>query len=203
MGMQNPADWTDAGSKDVAVAERLQARQVVKIVLRTYPEACTYCGNRSPRTPIQAQFSLSFGLAAALHTGDLCPQDYRDPFFDDPEVRSLETRVELRPEPELGQDGRRSVILEIDDDDGRHWTARVDEVEGDPSKPLGLDAVVAKFVRQAGGALGTTEAALLARHADGPCGGPDGKPGAHVASWWRRLLNDRDSGSNVVGSSPP
>ena len=53
-----------------------------------YPEAVQYCGNRAPRTAIQAQFSLSYAIAAALVLGDLGPNAYTD--LTDPTIRHLE-----------------------------------------------------------------------------------------------------------------
>ena len=42
------------------------------IDLWVYQEALTYCGVRQPQTPLQAQFSLSFGVAAMLRWGQAC-----------------------------------------------------------------------------------------------------------------------------------
>ena len=53
-------------------------RDISAIELSIYAEALTYCGNRAPTKPIQAQFSLSYAIAAALKLGDLGPEAYRD-----------------------------------------------------------------------------------------------------------------------------
>ena len=50
------------------------AAEIDAIKLKIYPEAVQYCGNRAPRTAIQAQFSLSYAIAAALVLGDLGPE---------------------------------------------------------------------------------------------------------------------------------
>ena len=70
-------------------------RQISGLRLSIYEEAIVYCGNRAPRTPIQAQFSLSFGIAAALRHGRLDADLYVAEVFDDPEVKRLEALVVL------------------------------------------------------------------------------------------------------------
>jgi len=74
------------------------ASRVSRIRLSVYQEAITYCANRAPRTPIQAQFSLSFGIAAALRFGRLDADLYYGDAFHDPELRRLEALVELEAE---------------------------------------------------------------------------------------------------------
>lgn len=56
--------------------------QIQGIALSVYPEAMTYCGNRQPKTAIQAQFSLSYAIAAALCLGDLGPEAYGGALLD-------------------------------------------------------------------------------------------------------------------------
>jgi 2-methylcitrate dehydratase PrpD len=75
--------------------QKIDLTRVSSIQLSVYEEAITYCGNRAPRTPIQAQFSLSFGVAAALRFGRLDSSVYQAPAFDDAGLRRLEALVEL------------------------------------------------------------------------------------------------------------
>jgi 2-methylcitrate dehydratase PrpD len=88
---------------------RLSAR-ISRIRLSVYPEAMTYCGNRAPRTPIQAQFSLSFGVAAALRFGRLDADLYQGAAFEDAELRRLEALVEI----EAAATDRRQATLSVD-----------------------------------------------------------------------------------------
>lgn len=92
------------------IADRL--RDVSRIELRIYAEALTYCANRAPARPIQAQFSLSYGLARALVSGDLSPDAYSDSALGDPLVRALEAKVELIENAELTRAGRLAIELE-------------------------------------------------------------------------------------------
>ena len=45
---------------------------------------------------IQAQFSLTYGLARMLLTGDLGPDSYTDAALADPEVQRLERLIDVR-----------------------------------------------------------------------------------------------------------
>src|ERR1044072_6915007 len=72
--------------------ERIEA-----VRLTTYEEAVQYCGNRAPCSAIQAQFSLSYAIAAALVLGDLGPNAYDD--IADPIITRLEQRVVVEADP--------------------------------------------------------------------------------------------------------
>ena len=64
--------------------------------LATYGEALAYCGNRAPASAIQAQFSLSFGLAWAAVHGGLGPDAYTAAALRDRDVRRLEALADIR-----------------------------------------------------------------------------------------------------------
>jgi 2-methylcitrate dehydratase PrpD len=125
------------------------------IELAIYPEAMTYCANRAPRTAIQAQFSLSFGLAAALRFGRLDPEVYRPPLFDDARLRRLEQRVELRADERLGQGGARAATLAIRTDTQK-LEKRIDAIP-----PLTAEECRAKFLKNTA-RLGDARASALA-----------------------------------------
>lgn len=92
------------------VAARL--REISRIQLRIYAEALTYCANRAPERPLQAQFSLSYGLARALACGDLSPGAYSESALRDPLVRALEAKVELIENTQPRRAGRLTLELE-------------------------------------------------------------------------------------------
>src|SRR5262245_16277974 len=131
----------------VEAALRLRARhgiapeQIEAIRLEVYPEAVQYCGNRAPRSAIQAQFSLSYAIAAALVLGDLGPRAYAT--IDDPRITALEPRVAIEADPARV---RRSATVTIALR-GRSFSESVDAVAGDPAMPMTREQVVAKFHR--------------------------------------------------------
>jgi 2-methylcitrate dehydratase PrpD len=109
------------------------------IVLTVYDEAIVYCGNRAPRTPIQAQFSLSFGIAAMLRFGDVDPSVYAAPRFDDAELRRLEALVVLETDADLTARKHRGATLTVTraggtiETSGGHHRRRC----GQPARPRG------------------------------------------------------------------
>lgn len=136
------------------LAGRLRA--IARIELSTYAEALTYCGNRAPKTPIQAQFSLSFGVAAALATGDLAPSAYA---MDDRTIAGLEKKVVLSEDRALTRSGRRGATLVVRVGDER-LARSVDRVSGDPGLPMTRAEVLAKFARYSGRPAAEGEALL-------------------------------------------
>ncbi len=144
------------------VAGRLD--DIAEVSLATYAEALRYAGNRAPGSAISAQFSLSWGVAAALVQGDLGPAAYTASALADPRLRDIEARVRLVEDDALTRDGRRGATLTLLLRDGTRAEARVDGVPGDPGLPMTEPAVRAKFLRFAAPAIGASaaEAALLA-----------------------------------------
>ena len=121
---------------------------ITRIELATYPEATIYCGNRAPQTPIQAQFSLSFGIAAMLRFGVLDSSVYRHEKFEDPELRRLEALVEIKIDRALETQDRRGGSLLISN--GYKDIERdVRAIPGDAAMPLPAEEVAAKFMRYA------------------------------------------------------
>ncbi len=156
-----------------------------RIRLLIYPEAITYCANRAPDTPIQAQFSLSFGVAAALCLGRLEPDVYREPAFFDPTLRRLEALIEIAPDTVAG--GGRHADLRIEWTDQPPRSQRVRAVPGDIECPLGAHETRAKFVRYAGPVLGVAADPLARR-----CLDAEGT--TSVVDWWQALCGAAGAG---------
>jgi 2-methylcitrate dehydratase PrpD len=118
-------------------------RKIQTIELSTYPEALTYCGNRAPTTPIQAQFSLTYGVACMLATGELGPDSYA---MDNPEIARLEQMIVLSEDATLTGRGA-TLTVRLGD---RKLERKMEKVIGDPSMPMPREEILAKFQRYAG-----------------------------------------------------
>jgi len=118
--------------------------------LEVYQEAQTYCANRAPRTAIQAQFSLSYGLARALLAGSLEPDAYTAAALADPALQALEAVVEIVVDPSMTARAARLTVVS----DAGTWQGRSQDSPADPERPLSPAAVEAKFLRYATPALG-------------------------------------------------
>jgi 2-methylcitrate dehydratase PrpD len=161
--------------------ERLQGtRGITSIRLRIYQEAITYCGNRNPQQPIQAQFSLTFGLASALVHGDIEAGVYREEHFRDAELRRLEALVQVEVDEALTTAGKRGATL-IVEAGGQTLEQQVGAIKGDPELPLTAEDVRAKFMRYASGCV---SAASAARFVDQLLQGP---PELRLQALWALL----------------
>ena len=125
-------------SAALALRPSLDLKRIGRIELHIYEEALTYCANRAPTRPIQAQFSLSYGLAHALVAGELSPAAYTDEALNDPLTVALEKKVHLIADKAMTGRGARLVI----DGDPQH---SVDELA-----PMSREEVIAKFMRYSG-----------------------------------------------------
>jgi len=131
------------------------------LTLAVYGEAITYCGNRAPTTAIQAQFSLSYGLAWALMHGDLGPDAYEAQALRNPTVRRLEAMVTIEEDTAFTGDSKRAARLTVETTTGTE-TIAVDIVAGDPDRPMTESDVAAKFRRFAAPVIGAEQAERLA-----------------------------------------
>ncbi len=114
--------------------------EIEAIELQTYREAATYCGNRRPKTPIQAQFSLTYGLAYALRTGKLTPDAYLPKALENEEQRELESRIRVTVSPDIRD---RGAVLRLRAG-GRSQSYRVESISGDIDRPMSAGQVIAK-----------------------------------------------------------
>lgn len=149
-GAQAALGWRRA-HPDISVSA------ITALKLSVYEEAITYCGNRAPQTAIQAQFSLSYGLAAALVQGDLGPEAYTAAALTDPKTLRLERMLEITPDIAASADGLRQAALSIETADSVS-THAVTSVAGDQDQPLTNADVAAKFQRYAGPVVGDASA---------------------------------------------
>jgi 2-methylcitrate dehydratase PrpD len=126
----------------------LNMERVGAIELRTYAEAITYCGNRAPRTAIQAQFSLSYGVAHVLRFGSLDPDAYREERLADPLLVRLEKSIVIEEDAALTAAGTRGARLTVQLENEIFQAASA-RVPGDPSQPMSREEVLAKYARYA------------------------------------------------------
>jgi 2-methylcitrate dehydratase PrpD len=136
------------------------AEQIVAVHLEIYEEAITYCGNRAPASAIEAQFSLSFGLAHALICGDLGPDAYFPDRLMSVDVRRVEALIVLVPRS--GDGSQRGACLRVEHSDGSVWEHVVGEVIGDPKMPMSSAQTREKFTRYVAPVLGLEAAQTMA-----------------------------------------
>ena len=122
------------------IGDRL--KEIRRIKLSTYGEALTYCGNRAPRTAIQAQFSLTYGVACMLLTGELGADSY---VMDNRAIQQLEGKIVLSEDTTLAGRGA-TLTIRVGDD---VLQKKIEQVAGDPTLPMTRAEILAKFARYA------------------------------------------------------
>ena len=132
--------------------------------LWVYQEALTYCGVRQPQTPLQAQFSLSFGVAAMLRWGHLNSTVYASPEFEDDGVHRLEKKVTIHVHEAWTQQQWRRAKLRITLVDGRVLENTCTAVMGDADMPWREEDLKDKFITNCQGSLSPARSQLLAEH---------------------------------------
>lgn len=139
-GIAAATRWRQEPSDELDV--RARATRIKRVVLSVYPEALQYCGNRAPRSMIQAQFSLSYAVSRVLVGYDMTPDAYSVAALEDPLACHLERQIELAETREFS---RRAASLTVETDRATFITT-VDRVDGDPDQPMPTAAVFEKAV---------------------------------------------------------
>ncbi len=136
------------------IAKGTDTSSIVGLELAVYPEATQYCANRAPTTPMQAQFSLTHGLAFALRTGGLGPEAYADAIFADAEQRRLEALARVVADPSIKGRGARLTVMTV----AGSYIYRVDVAPGDTARPMTDAEVTAKAQVYLAPRMGTASA---------------------------------------------
>ena len=141
----------DLGPKAVAGIDAL----VAEVEMHNLPYT-------EPADAMQARFSLPYLLASALVDGRLALDAFTGEALARPDVRTLIPRIRMRPDPDQPGDVnvdevplRATVTVKLAGGDERSRT--VQEPRGHPCRPLGRDALHAKFVDCASRALPQAE----------------------------------------------
>ena len=156
------AHYAAAAALELRAAVVSRLGDVTALRLETYAEALRYACNRAPARAIQAQFSLSWAVAAALMQGDLGPSAYTDAALADPGTRRLEALVELTEDAALTAAEKRGARLIVTLASGESHQASVGAIAGDAGHALDEAAVMAKCQRFAAPVIGDAAMARLA-----------------------------------------
>ena len=156
------AHYAAAAALELRAATAGRLSDVTALRLETYAEALRYAANRAPVRAIQAQFSLSWAVAAALIQGDLGPAAYTDASLADPALRRLEGLVEFAEDTALTKAEQRGARLVVTLANGESHQASVGAIAGDAGQALDAEAVVAKCQRFAAPVIGEAHMARLA-----------------------------------------
>jgi 2-methylcitrate dehydratase len=133
------------------------AADVERVELDTFQVAFDIIGGgeegdkRRVRSKEEADHSLPYLLAVALLDGQVLPEQYLPGRIAADDVQRLLRRVEVRPDPDLSKrfPHQHSARVRLHLRDGRTLEREQDDYEGFHTRPMGWDAVAAKFDRLA------------------------------------------------------
>ena len=132
---------------------------IVSVRVSGYRDALLMCDQPSPKTPVEAKFSLQHAAAVVLQRGAPQLDDFDMGAVRSPEVAALRARVRLVEDAELSAryPEHFGAGLEVALDDGRVLVERRIDALGDPEIPLTQEQLLHK-VRSLLDASGTSAA---------------------------------------------
>ncbi|MGH8961629.1 MAG: MmgE/PrpD family protein [Jatrophihabitantaceae bacterium] len=145
----------DAAAAAAAAAGPIRPSEIVEVLAEVHPDsASVVCEPAAtkvrPRTSYDAKFSLPWSVAALLVDGRLGVASYAQASIVRPEVAELAGRVRSRRTEGAGVAADAAGRVEIQLADGRRVEGTVECSAGAPLAPLDDDALLAKFLGNAG-----------------------------------------------------
>ncbi len=136
---------------DLALALRrdtgLKPDQMAKIEIETYQATLDLTDNPIPGHEYAAKFSVQYCVAAALALGHLTLSDFGPDRLQDPTIRGLMARTEVRVSPEI--QGRYPdewcCRVSVTSASGERFQQFTSTPKGDPENPLTLEELREKF----------------------------------------------------------
>ena len=116
-----------------------------------YPLGLKVAAHESPRTGLEAKFSLAFCAALSLLRGEAGEAEFTDAVVHDPRLGRLAERVRLEADGSLAEN---EAWMTVRLTDGRTLTRHVKAARGTAANPLTRAEIEGKFRRLAGGVLG-------------------------------------------------
>jgi 2-methylcitrate dehydratase PrpD len=128
----------------------LRVEDIQGVIVRTYDFAAEVPGTTRTTTesdPTLCQFSLPYGVAAALRYGEVGLEQMMGKATRDPWIHELAGKVEVIHDLEMDKlrPALRPASVEVTLKDGRKFMGRVDFPKGDARKPLTEQELQAKF----------------------------------------------------------
>ena len=124
-----------------------------------HPLGIKVAGNMQPKTPIEAKFSIAYGVAVGYSGGALLEPDFTSAKLQDPEIGRVRAHVELAPDPALE---RWAARVELTHTDGTSDQVTVPGALGSPANPMQWADLERKFTLNAEPVYGPRTADVLA-----------------------------------------
>lgn len=135
--------------RDLIAKENLSGKEIAQVEVEVAPKVLAQHDLREPADIKQAQYSVPFCIALALHRDPLDPASFDDGALGDERIRAACRELRLVPfdgKPESSWHTRVRVLLK----DGRVLSRDARSFTGMPEDPVGLDEIRRKYLRLAG-----------------------------------------------------
>jgi len=141
----------------------LQWSDIKRMKIATYKAGTDIVNNANPEGDYQAKFSVQYVTAHALVHGSVRLVAFSEERMNDPDVRSLLSKIEVETDPELSKNypNQRAAHVEIELNDGRLFKHFQPTRKGDPEMPLTDDELNEKYIELAAPVLGDADARKL------------------------------------------
>jgi 2-methylcitrate dehydratase PrpD len=132
----------------LAQEERVDPVDVTRVEILAHPRRLPHTDNPSPRTPLEAKFSVQYGVVRALLSGTPKLAHFEGEAALQPDVRRLLALTSAAPHPDMPADGAdqwgAEVIVTLSD--GRRLSRRVDQLVGrGGDDPMSSEEIWEKF----------------------------------------------------------
>lgn len=123
-----------------------EAAEVASIAIAGNQKMATVNNIPMPADLMMAQYSLPFCVALAHYREARDPASFNAKSFDDPDIRSLASRVKISVADEAGHGHTIASTVTVMLKDGRSLTRRVESFKGTPEQPLDRAEMRDKFL---------------------------------------------------------
>ena len=117
---------------DLRAKDGVRAADVAEIQVMPHVRRLRHTDYPDPQSPLQAKFSVQYGVARALNDGVIGLADFEGEAFREPEIQRLLAATETFAHPDMPEDGAAQwgaeVVVTLAD--GRRFARRVDNVVG-------------------------------------------------------------------------
>jgi aconitate decarboxylase len=151
--------------EDLRAAHRFAGSDIAAIEVELGETQAAILRNHRPVTPLEAKFSIEFGVAAVAVSGRLGLAQLKEDFIDRADIRAIIERVRVEPiaeqdpdEPQHSPYDRVRVTLR---DGATHSSPRVAYASGHFRRPVTVDRLWRKFEECTAPSLGSASARAL------------------------------------------
>jgi 2-methylcitrate dehydratase len=135
---------------DLVHEHKIHPEEVKHVVVHTIERAKDILADPSkykPTTKETADHSLPYVIAAAIADGKVTPDEFEPEKLQDPKIWELLPKIEVVADPKLEAvfPELKAAIVEIETNDGRKLSRRVDYPKGDYRSPMSADELAVKF----------------------------------------------------------